>query len=500
MSDADVIVIGSGPAGVSAAWPLVEAGRKVLMLDGAGADDPVADGPARVLGPELEGLSVEDGLSPKLRAPEARLALAGFQQAHGVEADNFLPVGSLARGGLSRVWGAFAAEFDAADLKDWPIGQSDLAPSYRRVTQRIGVSGTTEDATGVKLGVSGPLQPPLHLGAASQLLLNAYRGDGPLLLGRARNALISRALDARAPCDLRGGCLWGCPLGAIYDARSDLTRLALATNFHLAEKAEVIRLEKQEAGWRVFTADGRSFSAAKVVLAAGTLGSTRLVAPHLPVLPEWRLLSNPVVAAPLLMPRALMAAAKASHDLAQLAFFLPFGAGDAYVSGAVYETIGLPATSFASQLPLGRRAGEAVFRFLSPALLVAVNYFAGAFSSNRIAFERATGKLKVTGGFAPGFANLADQVSRDLSRRWRSLGAVPLARGQLAMPGTDAHFAGTLPMGGAGANGTNALGELKGLEGLHVVDGAVLPSLPSKHATLTIMANADRIGRALGRC
>jgi len=68
------------------------------------------------------------------------------------------------------------------------------------------------------------------------------------------------------------------------------------------------------------------------------------------------------------------------------------------------------------------------------------------------------------------------------------------------MPGTDAHFAGTLPMGGTGANGTNALGELKGLEGLHVVDGAVLPSLPSKHATLTIMANADRIGRALGRC
>jgi len=499
MSDAEVIVIGSGPAGVSAAWPLVEAGRKVLMLDGTGADDPVARGPARVLGMQLEGLSVEDGLSPKLRAPEARLALAGFLRAHGVEADNFLPVGSLARGGLSRVWGGFAAEFDTADLKDWPIGQSDLAPSYRRVTQRIGVSGTTEDAAGMKLGASGILQPPLPLGAASQILLNAYRRGGPLLLGQARNALISRPLDGRGVCDLRGGCLWGCPLGAIYDARSDLARLARSRDFHIAEKAEVIRLEKQEAGWRVYAADGRSFSAATVMLAAGTLGSTRLVAPYLPVLPEWRLLSNPVIAAPLLMPRALMAAPKASHDLAQLAFFLPFGAAHEYVSGAVYETIGLPASSFASQLPLGRRAGEAVFRFLSPALLVAVNYFAGAFSGNLIGFERATGKLKIKGGFAPGFANLAGQVSRDLARHWRRLGAVPLARSKLALPGTDAHFAGTLPMGGAGANGTNILGELKGLEGLHVVDGAVLPSLPSKHATLTIMANADRIGRALGR-
>jgi choline dehydrogenase-like flavoprotein len=499
MSDAEIIVIGSGPAGVSAAWPLVEAGRKVLMLDGAGVDDRIAHGPARVLGPELEGLSVEDGLSPKLRAPEARLALAGFQRAHGVEADNFLPVGSLARGGLSRVWGGFAAEFDAADLKDWPIGQSDLAPSYRRVTERIGVSGTTEDAAGRKLSASGPLQPPLPLGAASQLLLNAYRGDGPLLLGQARNALISRPLDSRSPCDLRGGCLWGCPLGAIYDARSDLARLAPRANFRLAEKAEVIRLEKQEAGWRVSTADGRSFVAGKVVLAAGTLGSTRLVAPLLPVLPGWRLLSNPVVAAPLLMPRALMTAPKASHDLAQLAFFLPFGAADDYVSGAIYETVGLPASSFASQLPLGRRAGEAVFRFLSSALLVAVSYFAGAFSRNLVEFERATGKLKIKGGFAPGFADLVREIGRDLARHWRRSGAVPLARAQLALPGTDAHFAGTLPMGGAEANGTNTLGELKGLEGLHMVDGAVLPSLPSKHATLTIMANADRIGLALSQ-
>ncbi|MFO1248260.1 MAG: GMC oxidoreductase [Alphaproteobacteria bacterium] len=68
-----------------------------------------------------------------------------------------------------------------------------------------------------------------------------------------------------------------------------------------------------------------------------------------------------------------------------------------------------------------------------------------------------------------------------------------------AMPGTDAHFAGTLPMGGTGANGTSVLGEIASYPGLHVVDGSVLPSLPAKHATLTIMANADRIATALAR-
>src|SRR5207302_1781646 len=117
---------GSGPAGVSAALPLVEAGRQVLMLDGAEEGDCVPGGPARVLGAGLEGLCVEDGLSPKLRAPEARLAMAGFRRTGAIETDNFLPVGSLARGGLSRVWGAFVAEFDDADLQGWPINPDEL--------------------------------------------------------------------------------------------------------------------------------------------------------------------------------------------------------------------------------------------------------------------------------------------------------------------------------------------------------------------------------------
>ncbi len=44
---------------------------------------------------------------------------------------------------------------------------------------------------------------------------------------------------------------------------------------------------------------------------------------------------------------------------------------------------------------------------------------------------------------------------------------------------------------------TSSSGEVKGLEGVYIVDGACLPSLPAKSHTLTIMANADRIGRRL---
>lgn len=487
MSDADFIVVGSGPAGVSAALALSEAGRTVLMLDG---DDNGAHPAAADLGPD-------NGLSPKLRTPEARRLLSRFVQANAVTGENFLAAGSLARGGLSRIWGGFAAEFDAGDMTDWPIDHAALAPSYAKTTARIGISGSADDAMSAALGSNGPLQPPLPLGAASALLLQRHHASKPsgLRLGQARNALLSRPLEGRSACDLRGACLWGCPIDAIYDARQDLRLLRARGTFQLADGAIVTALAREGEGWRVDTQDGRAFRAPRIVLAAGTLASSRLVAPLLPPIPDWRLLSNPTLATPLLVRGARRAARVPSHALAQLAFSLE----GQKLLGAVYETMNLPASGFAGQMPLPRRIAEPLFHFLSPALLVAVTSFSGSFSRNRLSFDRATGRLTVQGGFEPGLDGAEQAARKALARGWRALRAHVLPGTRRAMPGTDAHFAGTLPMGGRNANGTSVLGEVAAQPGLHVVDGSVLPSLPAKHATLTIMANADRIAAALAR-
>ena len=68
----------------------------------------------------------------------------------------------------------------------------------------------------------------------------------------------------------------------------------------------------------------------------------------------------------------------------------------------------------------------------------------------------------------------------------------------VGLPGGDIHYAGTLPMRDRPVLGeTSSLGEVEGIDGVYVVDGACLPALPAKSHTLTIMANADRIGSAI---
>lgn len=65
-------------------------------------------------------------------------------------------------------------------------------------------------------------------------------------------------------------------------------------------------------------------------------------------------------------------------------------------------------------------------------------------------------------------------------------------------PGADLHYASTLPISRTPRiHECRIDGEIAGLPGIYAIDGASLPLLPAKAHTMTIMANADRIARAL---
>ena len=505
--DADVIIIGSGPAGVSAAFPLVEAGTRVLMMDGAGGDGVAGDDEIspwkKMLGRELQALLPEDGLSPKLRAPTSRRIVGEFQRAGYVRGDGFVAIGAHARGGLSQIWGGFVCEFGAEDLAPWPCSVDHLRPSYAAVTERIGVSGSATDELSDFYGKSGPILPPLPLGPTAARLFGRYvpgRCGPGFAVGAARNAILTADRPGRKACNLSRDCLWGCRRGAVYDARFDLAALARHRTFRLVDEALAVSVTARPGGWDIITGDGRRFCSPRIILAAGTLGTSALVLPLLPNPPRvLRLLSSPVIAMPLLVPGRLgRAMPKEGYSLAQLGYRLCTGNSSAdYVTGAVYELAFLPVASFANRLPFSYPAGMELLSAVAFALLVATGYFRGDYSNNTLEWSQRDGRslVVVRGGFDVSLPNKVAEVTRRLRRIWRQLGAWMLPGTSLAPPGTDVHFGGPFAMGLGFAHGTTAYGELHAAPGVFVADGAAFPSLPSKYPTLTIMANADRIGR-----
>ncbi|MBY3132882.1 FAD-dependent oxidoreductase [Rhizobium laguerreae] len=496
--DADFIIIGSGPAGVSAAFPLIAAGRRVLMLD-AGNDVGLREEnrSARVLGSDLESLRADDGSSPKLQTPAAREILEPFRHQSGIAGNGFIPIGSLARGGLSNIWGAQISYLDAEDIADWPIDIASLQKSYEHVAKRIGISRNADFTTGAKG------EPVLPLGATAAHVLHRHQAAKPadksFRLFPAVNAILSEAKPGRAACDLRGDCLYGCPSGAIYNSRQDLLLLRKSPHFRLLDNMRAVSLTRS-SGWTVGTADGSSFSAPRIILAAGVLGTAALLSDLLPIDEQGlRLLNSPTLAVPLLSPARLLRSPTATHSLAQLGLSLRYGdrASD-YVTGAIYEVGSLPAQSFINRMPLGRKAGHAAFQMIASSLLVATIYYPGNQSRSYIGRDATTKKgLTIRGGFAEGFDIRAEALKKALRREWKRLGLIQLPGASLAEPGIDAHFAGTLPMGASGPFGTSSDGELNRHPGLHIVDGSILPDLSSKYVTMTIMANADRIAHRL---
>lgn len=521
-----VIIVGDGAAGVAAAFPLVERGVEVLMLGGAPRDvEPpleagsLADvrrdaGQWRMLiGERYEALDDTASVSPKFRAPRYSALFRGFNERYRVRTRNFNSVGTLAGGGLSTAWGAGVSIYDDADLAEYPLALRDLLPSYRRVSERIGVSGVNDDDLAAALGHDEHLLPPTELHDNAQALLSRYhrnrrhaRARG-VLLGRGRNAVLTRDLGERNGCVYCGRCLWGCPRNAIWAASYDLPTLKRHANFRHVAGRFATALVKRADGWRVVAENGDSTSAAhfdgeRVLLACGAIGSAKLVLDALDRRDEdVPLQTCPVANFALLVlrPRPQPLADDRLFALSQLCFQVsePRLRGG-YAIGHFFPAQGVPAGDLVRNAGFSYPLSRRVMRRLQPLLLVGTCFFDAAYTRHTLRLTGA-GEVAIVGRFAEDLAGHAALVRNALAGTFRRYGALLPARGfRLGEPGADIHYGGSVPMRPSPAPGeANDLGEVRGLPGVHVVDGASLTHLAAKPHTLTLMANADRIGTHL---
>jgi len=514
----DVIIVGSGPAGTSAAYPLVKAGLKVLMVD-AQADTaspvlpsrPFLDARANdehqwkwLIGENFHALNQLDAVSPKLKTPTHAHVFEGFSASNHIETDNFIGIGSLATGGLSNAWGCGVAALGASDFAGLSFSHSEMQASYETVARRIGISGRADDDLSSYFGLDEWSQPPLPLDTLHQRLLDQYTRrhaafhEHGFRLGRSRVAVLSQPMDERKACDLSGNCLWGCHNQALYSASQELQKLKQYPGFQHVQDFLVEDLLEQEGSWAIIDRrSARRLRATRLLLAAGTLASTRLALKALNHRDSIPLLSSPTAAFLLWLPKMLGTPRTSTFGLGQLSFALQLSSSTT-AFGSTFSTTGLPMSEFVSRIPLSKRYSIELLRNLLSACVVG-NIFLPGQLSNNTAVLRADGSLHIHGQVRPELPGLMQTAETKLRRFYWTLGALLMPMSfTVGRPGADIHYAGTLPMRSMPKIGqTDRLGEIAGLGGVHIVDGACLPSLTEKSHTLTLMANADRIARSL---
>lgn len=536
-----VLVIGSGPSGVHAALTLLERGAAVTMLDvgHSGAaypheDTPFSDLPNRLdapmdffLGKDFKGASVParkgSVAGEYYGLPPSKDYVFEAPGGAGYRADGLDALRSYGRGGLAECWTAGAYTFSDDDLADFPISYADLAPSYDRVAERIGVGGLDDDLAAF-LPVHQNLSAPVDLDLASADLQQRYlaRRDRiaqktpKLKLGRSRQAALSQDLGDRSGCTQCGRCLWGCPNGALYTPRWTLAACQAHPNFAYLPGRQVHHLETDAhnrvvaaIGYQIGSDRAERFDADQIVLAAGTLGTAHIylrtvLAKTGEVIRLSGLMDNRQVLAPFyntgMLGRAVTTDAYQYH---QLALGIETEDPRHYVHGQITTFVSGDVHPIARQLPLPLPVAAKIFEAVRAGL--------GVVNLNFHDTRRAENFLTLSGS-DPDWPDLVARYRpevgerarigaalKDLRRAFRALGA-PVVPGMthIRPMGASVHYSGTLPHEQSGrAHTVGPEGQSADFENLYVVDGSVFPFLPAKNLTLTLMANATRIAEAM---
>lgn len=524
----DVVVVGTGAGGGMIAYRLAKAGLNVVSLEQGGR---LTDDYFREVAPP--GTSRDFGIGPATRWPSDPhdslfihpLFADGREGSTARPRDGFRHFQVLAVNGLQNLWNGVSVRFSAADFGRWPIGYDDLAPSYEAVERRITVCGTAENIPELPDGV---FVPPKPLRPADRMIVAAVKGLGePDAHAIPNRKAINTVAGHANSCVSTGICTSGCPVGAIYKFTSRLLPdIEKLPNYELRTHAKVVRILREAGSRRVTgvdyidtrTGERRFLKAGAVVLAAGAIETPRILFNSADESDPQGLANRFGRVGQGLQDNPKSVLSTSLLRLWNKRRDYDIGYGDLLIlmargrmrDGSPFPFIG-HAIHGIPDVPhyLSAMGGfppfvkERLARTLFHSYVTLGLFCAGeARPENRVRPATSTdrhGVHQVAVDFStPPAAIEQMEAMTAWGRRVLRRASATLIASSTDNSGTGIHYAGTTAMSDDPAQGV-VDGNLRchGLDNLYICDGGVVPHLPDKHLTLTIMALAHRLGEHL---
>lgn len=126
-----LVVLGSGLNGTFISERLIKADKKVVMIDFG------LDNNSELLNSYDFNDSPNLNFSPKYKIKEKAFSYAGFNKLMQIKTKNFFSIGSLAKGGLSNIWGGGLEMIEREDFSNFPYSIEEIMPFFEKVIKRI---------------------------------------------------------------------------------------------------------------------------------------------------------------------------------------------------------------------------------------------------------------------------------------------------------------------------------------------------------------------------
>lgn len=452
----EVVIVGSGPAGVHVAYPLIKAGIKVAIVDG--------------------GLDSKKQDSELNEFPQSKLTKPGHyyyfveKSSHVFNKtfellrikSNIEVIQSLAKGGLSEVWHGICDFFSENELKSIGLQPNEIRKEYREISQLIHLNFRT----------------PLDL-------------HGKLLSEKAKRNTH------------KGNSIYQAPLVSSYRTSLIIEELKKFKNFtYIANQlVDSVKEKENHVEIKSFSIDRKIEIITKatfLILAAGSINTTRIVMRSFKLYDyktSFLTKANYVVPCFHLFSLGKKNNAKSSthgqlvisgkeNDLAVDSFFIQL-----YRLNIHFLDKAL------TYIPIPRIISLPLLSLVAPYLVIADIRFP-AFESPT-AFTQLKKEIDKKDTLEISFKESPDELLmhkkeyEKIKQQLWSLGLFPLRK---IIGYTTSHYAGGISKQ-KGPLSLNKDGRLTVADKIYIADASSWKMLPAKPPTMTIMANASRIGK-----
>ena len=300
----DYIIVGSGATGAISAHALVEAGVNVAVLDVGVEDEKYKelipnkdfisirkedkDQKSYFLGKNFEGIPWQTSKVGSQLTPPRNYLTQLAEKFIPFESDSFMPMESMAKGGLGGGWGLGCYEFSKPELDAIGLKESEMLKAYEAVALHIGISGDKDDAAPYTLRNLQNIFPVSDLEQNLGGIFSSYKkhknklNSKGIYLGRTPLALLTENKDGRSAIQYKDMDLWSDRDRSGYRSWMTIDQLSNNPNFAYHKNCLVLQFKEHENGVDVFvkrtdTNEEQTFTCKKLILSPGVLGTARIV-------------------------------------------------------------------------------------------------------------------------------------------------------------------------------------------------------------------------------
>lgn len=492
-----VIVVGSGPAGVSVAKGLLERGCTVTLLDVGNTLEPEKRNLLRKTQESGNLLNINSLRSHANAKKELKLPY-GSNFIYEAVRDHFFwktqncylqP--SFAQGGLSNVWGGAIAEYSPKELMDWPISCRNLSFHYSEIISWLGKYYTANTSSFLS-------QQAIYLKNAwekyqFELEKNGFNYGSPIL-----------AIDFNH-CSMCGLCQYGCPYELIYNSSMHLNLLNQNSNFNYVSDIVVTNFSENNYQVEIIVKNSKNqqlkkfFSDRLFIACGGGLSSLLYLRSLDKPGKTLHLKDSQHFILPCLLDRSIKNVMNESlHTLCQLkASVNQRNVSNFPIHLQFYTYMDLYLNELKNKLGLMFSALKPLFKHWLERLVVIQGYLDSKESNHLIIKYDTSGRFIIKSNKTMPVTSTINQVVKYLKQHNNQLALKPLQfLMSKSLTGQSNHVGSSLPMSDEPKEDeVDIWGRPRHFNRIHFVDSSILPSIPAGPITLTIMANAYRIGK-----